>query len=115
MDSTNRESVYVDVEKLDWEPTGFPGVTVKVLWRDEESEAYTGLFRMAPGARLPRHRHTAVEQTYVLEGSLVDEEGICKAGNFVWRLPGSVHSAHSPQGCLAIGIFQKPNEFLEQG
>lgn len=107
-------SRYIDVEKLDWQPTRFPGVMMKLLWEDPNGEAFTALFRMDPGARLPRHRHLGVEQSYVLEGSLVDEEGVCTAGNFVWRLPGSVHSAHSPDGCLALGIFQKANEFLDE-
>ena len=65
------------------------------------------------GARLPRHRHTGLEQSFILQGSLVDEDGACTAGNFVWRRPGSVHGAWSPDGCLVIGIFESPNEFLE--
>ncbi len=110
---TSQNSEYIDVAALPWQAADFPGVTIKVLWRGATGDAFTALFRMQPGARLPRHRHMGVEQTYVLEGSLVDDEGVCTAGNFVWRHPGSVHSAHSPDGCLAIGIFQKPNEFLE--
>ena len=27
---------------------------------------------------------------------------------------GSVHSAHSPDGCLSIGVFQKANEFFDE-
>ena len=110
---TQPNSEYIDVDQLQWQPTDFPGVSIKVLWRD--GDAFTALFRMEPGARLPRHRHSGFEQTYVLEGSLVDDEGVCTAGNFVWRYPGSVHSAYSPDGCLSIGIFQKPNEFLDEG
>ena len=87
---------------------------MKTLWSDSSGEAYTALFRMEPGARLPTHRHTAVEQTFVLEGSLVDAEGVCSAGNFVWRHPGSTHTAHSPDGCLTLAIFQKANQFLEE-
>ena len=108
-------SQFVDVSQLPWQATQFPGIKMKMLWKDTDGEAYTALFRLEPGARLPRHRHSGVEQTFVLEGSLVDEEGSCTAGNFVWRRPGSVHAAHSPEGCLSIGIFQKPNEFLDEG
>ena len=108
-------SVYLDVENLDWQPSEFAGISLKILWRDESSGAFTALFRMEPGSRLPRHRHTGVEQSYVLEGSLVDDEGVCRAGNFVWRHPGSIHSAHSPDGCVTLGIFQSPNEFLGGG
>jgi anti-sigma factor ChrR (cupin superfamily) len=105
-------STYVDVAAIDWEPAPWPGIWTKVLY-EEPSGRRTILTRMAPGARLPRHRHTGLEQSFILEGSLVDEDGACTAGNFVWRRPGSVHEAWSPDGCLGIGIFESPNEFLE--
>ena len=106
-------SVYLDLAATEWQPTQFPGIVMKLLWQDEAGEAFTALFKAEPGARLPRHRHRGVEQTFVLEGSLADDEGVCTAGNFVWRRPGSVHSAWSPDGCLAIGMFSARNEFLE--
>jgi len=115
MEPSQSGSHYVDVPQLDWEATEFPGVMKKTLWRDENSGAFTALFRLEPGARLPCHRHTGVEQTYVLEGSLVDEHGECTAGNYVWRSAGSVHEAYSPEGCLSIAIFQQPNEFISEG
>jgi anti-sigma factor ChrR (cupin superfamily) len=104
-------SVYLDLAKIDWEPTRFPGVEVKTLYRDA-SGRQTTLTRMARGAVLPRHRHVGLEQSYVLEGTLVDDDGACTAGNFVWRHPGSVHSAWTPDGCVVLGIFDAPNEFL---
>jgi anti-sigma factor ChrR (cupin superfamily) len=56
-----------------------------------------------------------IEQTYVLEGSLVCGEGECKAGDFVWRPAGSRHEAWAgPQGGLMLAIFQIPNKFYEQ-
>ncbi len=106
-------SVYVDVDAMEWQSTPFPGITIKILFQEPDGEGFTALFRAEPGAKLPLHRHLGVEQTYIIEGSLVDEEGVCTAGNFVWRHPGSVHEAHSPDGLLGIGIFQRPNEFLE--
>jgi anti-sigma factor ChrR (cupin superfamily) len=104
-------STYLDVSKIDWEPTKYPGVDIKVLYRDASGKL-TSLTRMAPGARLPRHRHVGIEQSYVLEGTLVDDDGACTAGNFVHRRPGSVHDAWSPDGCVVLGIFDAPNEFL---
>ena len=76
-------SQYVDVAQLEWQATRFPGISMKMLWQDESGDAYTALFRVEPGATLPRHRHTGVEQTFVIEGSLVDDEGTCTSGNFV--------------------------------
>jgi anti-sigma factor ChrR (cupin superfamily) len=105
-------SVYMDVSAIDWEPTRFPGVEVKVLYQDPSGKM-TALTRMAPGAKLPRHRHVGLEQSYVLEGTLVDQDGPCTAGNFVWRRPGSTHAAWTPDGCIVLGVFEKPNDFLE--
>jgi anti-sigma factor ChrR (cupin superfamily) len=104
-------STYLDVSKVAWEATPFPGVEVKVLYRDAAGPQTT-LTRLAPGARIPRHRHVGLEQSFVLEGSLVDDDGACVAGSFVWRRPGSVHEAWSPDGCVVLGIFEAPNEFL---
>ena len=65
-------------------------------------------------ARLFRsHEHTKLEQTYVLEGSLEDDEGVCSAGNFVWRPGGNTHIAHSPKGAVILSIFTAPNRFLD--
>jgi anti-sigma factor ChrR (cupin superfamily) len=104
-------STYIDVSKIEWEPTPYPGVWNKLLYQDATGRR-TMLTRFEPGARLPRHRHVGLEQTFVLEGSLVDDDGVCIAGNYVWRRPGSVHSAWSPDGCIGLGIFEQPNEFL---
>jgi anti-sigma factor ChrR (cupin superfamily) len=72
--------------------------------------------RMAPGTRLPDHEHVKIEQTYVLEGSLECPEGICTAGQFVWRPAGSRHEAWAgPQGGLFLAMFQIPNKFFRDG
>ena len=104
-------STYLDVSKIEWEPTRFPGVYTKKLYEDASGKT-TSLTKMEPGARLPDHRHVGIEQSFVLEGTLVDEDGACTAGNYVWRRPGSVHDAWSPDGCIVLGVFDKPNEFL---
>lgn len=104
-------STYLDVSKIEWEPTKFPGVFIKRLYEDP-SGRLTTLTRMEPGARLPDHRHVGIEQSFVLEGMLVDDDGVCTAGNFVWRRAGSVHNAWTPDGCIVLGVFEQPNEFL---
>jgi anti-sigma factor ChrR (cupin superfamily) len=107
-------SRYVKVDDLPWQDTRFPGVRMKVLLEDKESGLVTGLFRFAPGAKLPFHEHVEIEQTYVLEGTLEDDEGVARAGQFVWRPAGNRHEAHSPNGCLVFSIFLKPNTFLDK-
>lgn len=106
-------SRYVNTDAIEWEPMpGCPGIDMKVLVRDTETGLFTALFRLAPGAVVPDHVHTAIEQTYVLEGTFADQDGVAHAGDFIWRPAGNRHEAHSPDGCLILGFFLKPNEFL---
>lgn len=114
-ETADPQSTYVDVEDQPWQTTRWPGIEIKILMQDETTGMMTSLTRMAPGAELPDHMHVGIEQSYVLEGSLVDHEGTCTAGNFVWRKAGSRHTAHTPDGCLVLGFFQKPNKFFDEG
>jgi anti-sigma factor ChrR (cupin superfamily) len=107
-------SRFVEVAKLPWEKTRFAGVEMKTLLVDRETGLVTSLMKFAPGARLPDHEHVLIEQTYVLEGSLVCGEGECKAGDYVWRPSGSRHEAWAgAQGGLMLAMFQIPNRFFE--
>ena len=106
-------SRYVDVAALPWVPSKFPGIDLKVLMEDKETGLLTALTRFAPGSMLPDHEHVALEQSYVISGSLVDDEGAATPGNYVWRPAGSRHNAHSPDGAVVLSFFLKPNKFLD--
>jgi anti-sigma factor ChrR (cupin superfamily) len=103
-------SRFLDVPNMPWENTKFPGIQIKVLYSDADGIT-TALFKLDPGAVVPLHEHTALEQTYVLEGSLEDHEGVCGPGQFVWRPAGNQHEATAPNGALILGFFLKPNRF----
>jgi len=107
-------SRYVDVAELPWQPMRWPGVEMKILLEDKATGLLTALVRMQPGARLPLHEHTDIEQTYVLEGSLADDEGEVLAGDYVWRPKGNRHTAHAPHGALVLSFFLSPNRFLNE-
>ena len=85
---------------------------MKILVEDPRTGLMTALFRWQPGSELGLHEHVETEQTFVLEGSLVDEEGEVTAGNYVWRPKGSRHIARSPNGALVLSMFLRPNIFL---
>ena len=111
-------SQHVRPAEMEWQPTRFPGCEAKTLLFDPESGLVTALMRFAPGAVLPDHEHVKIEQTYVLEGRLVDKEGpdaglTVGPGEFVWRPAGSRHVAVAPEGGLMLAIFQVPNKFFE--
>lgn len=105
-------SRYIKVDELPWKPTPCAGIEMKVLLEDKETGLLTALFRWQPGAELTLHEHVEVEQTFVIQGSLEDEEGEVTAGNYVWRPKGNRHTARSPQGALVLSMFLKPNIFL---
>lgn len=106
------DSRYVAVDALPWKPTPTKGIDMKVLLQDEQSGLLTALFRWESGTELALHEHVEIEQTYVLEGSIVDEEGEVRAGDYVWRPQGNRHIAKSPGGALVLSFFLKPNRFL---
>ena len=106
-------STYVDPEQLEWQPTQFDKISMKVLYRNEAEGSMTVLLKWEPGAKLPFHRHPEIEQSWVLEGSFYDHDGICRAGQFVWRAPGSMHETRSDEGCVILAIYRKPNLFRD--
>jgi len=116
-DQSDLRSRHVKPDEMPWQPLPFEGCEMKPLYLDSKSGQATLLIRMAPGATLPDHEHALLEQTYMLEGRLVDKEGpdaglSVKAGEFVWRPAGSRHAAWCPEGGLMIAIFQVPNKFF---
>jgi anti-sigma factor ChrR (cupin superfamily) len=119
MPDADLRSKLVRAKDMPWQQSRFPGCYTKPLMVDPKSGLATLLFKMDPGAELPDHEHVLIEQTYILEGSLVDKEGPdagieVGAGEFVWRPAGSRHSAWSPKGGTFLAIFQIPNKFYEK-
>ena len=104
-------SRFVDVENTPWIQTG-PGNRMKVLFHDPATGLLTIISKLEPGAGIPAHLHEDLEQTYILEGSLVDAEGACTAGNFVVRAKGSRHAPVAPNGCTMLVFFMKPTASL---
>ena len=60
--------------EMEWKKTRFPGCEVKGLLFDKDTGVVTALMKWAPGTTLPDHEHVRIEQTYVLEGTLVDKK-----------------------------------------
>ncbi len=118
-DMPGTHSHVVRPAEMEWKATRFPGCEVKPLLVDKATGLVTALMRLAPGAVLPDHEHVKIEQTWMLEGRLLDREGPAAGlavgpGEFVWREPGSRHVAWTPEGGLMIAMFQVPNKFFEQ-
>jgi anti-sigma factor ChrR (cupin superfamily) len=111
LEPTPNGSTYVKPRDMEWKPTDFEGISIKVLYEDAAKGEMTCLLKWAPGAKLPIHKHPEIEQTWVLEGSFYDHEGIARGGEFVWRKPGSVHETRSDEGAVILAVYRKPNVF----
>jgi anti-sigma factor ChrR (cupin superfamily) len=106
-------SRFIETESLPWIETS-PGSRMKVVYHDPATGMLTILAKLEPGAGIPAHMHEDLEQTFVLEGSLEDEEGACTAGNFVIRAKGSRHAPTAPNGCTMLVFFLKPTAALKK-
>ena len=107
-------SRFINTDSVPWVETS-PGNKMKVIYHDPASGLLTILAKLEPGAGIPAHVHEDLEQTYVLEGSLADDEGEVRAGDYVWRPKGNQHIAHAPNGALVLSFFLRPNRFLDGG
>jgi anti-sigma factor ChrR (cupin superfamily) len=107
-------SRYVNVDDIPWTPTRWPGIHLKVLMENKETGLLTALTKFDKGATLPDHEHVEIEQSWVIEGYLEDDEGRATPGNYVWRPAGNRHSAHAPEGAIVLSFFLKPNKFFDK-
>jgi anti-sigma factor ChrR (cupin superfamily) len=105
-------SRFINTDSVPWIETA-PGNKMKVIYHDPVTDMLTILSKLEPGSGIPAHKHEDLEQTFVLEGSLVDAEGECTAGNFVIRAKGSHHAPIAPNGCTMLVFFLKPTAALK--
>jgi anti-sigma factor ChrR (cupin superfamily) len=67
---------------MEWRPTRFEKVSIKVLYEDAKRGEMTCLLKLEPGAYIPFHKHPEIEQSLVLEGSVEDHDGVATAGDY---------------------------------
>jgi len=99
----------------EWQPSPFPGVTVKRLFSDPVNGGVTSLIRMQPGSLYPSHRHFGLEHCYVLEGDLVFDDHTLQAGDYEVAAPRTDHPPTTTQhGCLLLVISNQQDRVPAQ-
>jgi anti-sigma factor ChrR (cupin superfamily) len=84
------------------------GVQQKTLAAGGGGVSQTYLIRMAPGARVPRHEHAAVEHCYVVDGDLHIAGRHVGRGDYHRAAAGTAHEAPwSERGCVLL-IVESP-------
>src|SRR6202140_1833471 len=61
---TPNGSTYVKPDAMEWKPSQFEGVEIKVLYENKEAGEMTCLLRWHPGTPLPFHKPPEVEQSW---------------------------------------------------
>ena len=80
-----------------------PGVSIKVLREDNAEQSQTTLWRLQPGASVPRHQHSQNEECLILEGSIVHAGTEYFAGDYLLSPVGMPHENFvAPQGALFL-------------
>ncbi|HEV7844480.1 MAG TPA: cupin domain-containing protein [Pyrinomonadaceae bacterium] len=106
--------VTLRADEGEWHTAG-TGVLVKQLFTDPQTRMVTTLVKMKPGTRIPLHRHSGIEQCYVLEGDFHADNQKLGAGDFHIAHAGSIHEpVYTLEGALVLIIAPQGYEVLEQ-
>ena len=100
-------SGHVDANPAAWQPCGAEGFLVKPLLEDTTSGLRTWLMKVEAGAWSESHAHDEIEQIYVLEGSFYDQDKTYRAGEYIVRDAGAMHTAGSETGATVL-LFYSP-------
>ena len=105
----------LDTSALAWSPTGWPGVSMRMLQQVEAAGGgMIGMMRMEAGSSIPAHRHTHADQAvFVVEGDLVEAGVTYGPGSFLLAKAGTPHGPHaSPGGCVLLSTYFGPPDFV---
>ncbi len=91
----------IRIHEVAWENAG-PGLQAKPLWGDPLTQRRAYLGRIAPGTKLPLHRHLGDELVFVIEGDVSDESGTLIAGQASYRPKGCVHTVSTERGTTVL-------------
>lgn len=81
------------------------GISIKKLARDEIRNIQFDMLRIDSGFVDSPHWHDDWEWVYILKGSLEDERGVHKAGDFLINQKDAEHKPKSKDGCLLLIVW----------
>ena len=80
-----------------------PGVTYKTLFTHPTAGISTRLMRMVAGSTFPEHRHSGIEELYIIEGDCYCEGECLGPGDYHRAESGSIHGVtFTEHGCLML-------------
>ena len=101
--------------ELTWQKFS-PGIEYKALGSDVQRDYHTMLVRMEAGARYSAHRHTDIEELFMLSGDLHVAGEVMLSGDYCRADTGTVHGeTFSESGCLFLMVTSGHNEVMSAG
>ena len=114
-----------DTAALAWSPTGWPGVSMKMLQQVESIGGMIGMMRMEAGSSIPPHSHTHAarlsspksdQAVFVIEGDLIEEGVTYGPGSLLVAKAGTPHGPHgSSGGCVLLSTYFAKPDFVPSG
>ncbi len=103
----------IRADEGEWTEMG-PGVSVKTVYVDATRDTITTIVRLAPGGRLPRHRHPGAEESFVLEGDCRVNGDVFLPGDYRCAPAGTEDSEVTTQhGTMFLMICPRDIEILD--
>ncbi len=103
-------------EATDWQPHPVAvGASVKLLYHDGRTGAYTALVRLAPGGVFPSRRHVALEEMFMVTGSAIVGPVEMRAGEYSRAEEGSVHPPIRSDGGCTFLVCGSENDEMSVG
>lgn len=97
--------------RFDWQPLA-EGVFIATFYETGAHGSRAALLHYLPGASVASHQHSGFEHILILQGSQRDGDAVYRQGDLVIHKPGTHHTLHSPEGCIALGIWERPVVFV---
>lgn len=109
----DREFLIVREDQGSWQEVS-EGIFIKPLFMDRGRGTMTSLYKFLPGAQIPQHPHSGVEECYVLAGDFEAANGeVLGPGDYTCAPAGSVHqTARTKNGALVLIIQQASHEMM---
>jgi anti-sigma factor ChrR (cupin superfamily) len=102
--TTLPKSGSIKIAASDWQSGERPGELIRKLVDDPRGYR-SMLMKIEPGPLGALHSHDEIEQIYVMEGDFFDDDASYGAGDFLLRMPGTMHRAGSKSGCLMMILY----------
>ena len=100
----------VDTARIEWQASATEGFWLKQLLTDQPAGLRTWWMKVDAQAFSPMHAHDEIEQIYVLEGSLYDQDKTYGPGTYIVRAARAMHTTGSEDGALSLLFYSATDE-----